>query len=46
MQAMEHVKIEDEEREGARNWVSSHTHLDRLHLLCTSLTLSSKYCTQ
>ena len=26
--------------------VSSHTHIDMLHLLCTSLTLSSNYCTQ
>ena len=24
----------------------SHTHIDILHQLCTSLTLSSKYCTQ
>ena len=37
VQVMEHVKIEDEEREGVRKRVRSHTHIDILHLLCTSL---------
>ena len=41
---MERGKIEGVEREGVRKRVSSHTHIDILHLLCTSL--SSKYCTQ
>ena len=31
--------------EGVRKRVSTHTHIDMIHLLCTSLTLSSKYCT-
>ena len=35
------------EREGVMKRVCSRTHIDMLHLLCTSLTLSSsKYCTQ
>ena len=41
VQVMEHVKIEDEEREGVRKRVSSHTHIDILHLLCTSLSSMS-----
>ena len=46
VQVMECVKIKGVEREGVRKRVCSHTHIDILHLLCTSLTLSSKYCTQ
>ena len=38
---MELVKIEGMERIGVRKRVRSHTHIDILHLLCTSLTLSS-----
>ena len=33
------------ERMGVRKRVRSHTHIDMLHLVCTSLTLSSNYCT-
>ena len=32
-------------RTRVRKRVSSHIHIDMLHLLCTSLTPSSKYCT-
>ena len=32
MQVMECVKIESVEREGVRNRVSSHIHIDMLHL--------------
>ena len=46
MQVMERVKIDCVEREGVRKRISSPTHIDMLHLLCTSLTLSSNYCTQ
>ena len=45
VQVMERAKMEVVEREGVWKRVSSHTHIDILHLLCTSLTLSSKYCT-
>ena len=45
MQVMEHVKIEGVERIGVRKRVCSHTNIDILHQLCTSLTLSSNYCT-
>ena len=42
VQVMEYRSVE---REGVRKRVRSHTHIHMLHLLCTSLTLSSKYCT-
>ena len=45
MLVMEYWKIEGVEREGVRKRICSHTHIDMLHLLCTSLTLSSNYCT-
>ena len=47
VQVMKRVKIKDMKREGVRSErINSHTHIDMLHLLCTSLTLSSNYCTQ
>ena len=45
VQVMERGKIESVKRVGVRKKVSSHTHIDMLHLLCTLLTLSSNYCT-
>ena len=44
VQVMKRVK-EGVERIVVRKRVHSHTHIDILHLLCTSLTLSSNYCT-
>ena len=43
VQVMEYRSVESD---GVRKRVCSHTHIDMLHLLCTSLILSSKYCTQ